>query len=59
MNGASTSAGAEARALWPIRKAELADVPQLVRMFSVAFRDDPFVEWIVRAVTARVLPVEP
>ena len=49
MNVASADADANARATWPIRKAERADIPQLVRMFSAAFRDDPFVEWIVRA----------
>jgi ribosomal protein S18 acetylase RimI-like enzyme len=49
MNVGSTNAEATGRALWPLRKAEPGDIPQLARMFAHAFWHDPFVEWIVRA----------
>jgi ribosomal protein S18 acetylase RimI-like enzyme len=47
MNGALTRA--EGSALRPIRKAERAEIPKLARMLADAFRDDPYIEWIVRA----------
>jgi ribosomal protein S18 acetylase RimI-like enzyme len=49
MNGAVMNAQAQAKAPWPIRKAEFADIPELARMFADAFRGDPYIEWIVRA----------
>jgi len=55
MNGASTHAEAEARALWPIRRAELSDIPQLVRMFAGAVRALLRVMGFVEGVSSSVL----